>query len=213
VLTENILSPNVDSGVFLGSASKRWSVIYSSTGTINTSDGRAKQGIGPIPDEWLNAWGDVDWVRYKFIDSVQAKGDDARWHLGLVAQAVRDAFLAHDLDAQTIGLLCYDQWDEEREPILEEQQVGTETIVIGREDTGILDAQGQPIFRDITEDRPVMVMVDTGETRVTLEAGDRWGLRYDECQAMEAAWQRRELAHKDTLVAALTARLEALEAA
>ena len=25
------------------------------------------------------------------------------------------------------------------------------------------------------------------------EAGERWGLRYDECFALEAAWQRREI--------------------
>jgi len=52
---------------------------------------------------------------------------------------------------------------------------------------------------------------DTGETRVTLEAGNRWGLRYDECQAMEAAWQRRELARKDAAIADLSARLAILE--
>lgn len=30
--------------------------------------------------------------------------------------------------------------------------------------------------------------------KLTQEAGERWGLRYDECFAIEAAWQRRELA-------------------
>jgi hypothetical protein len=49
-------------------------------------------------------------------------------------------------------------------------------------------------------------IIDTGETRVTLKAGDRWGLRYEECQAVEAAWQRRELAR-------LAERLAALEGA
>jgi hypothetical protein len=37
-----------------------------------------------------------------------------------------------------------------------------------------------------------------------VDAGDRFGLRYDECFAMEAAWQRRELAR-------LAARVKAME--
>lgn len=36
------------------------------------------------------------------------------------------------------------------------------------------------------------------------DAAPRWGIRYDQCQAIEAAWQRRQLAR-------LTARLERLE--
>jgi Chaperone of endosialidase len=35
--------------------------------------------------------------------------------------------------------------------------------------------------------------VPTGKELTEQEAGDRWGLRYDECFAIEAAWHRREL--------------------
>lgn len=207
------LVPGADNVQAFGGASSRWSVIYAATGSINTSDERAKQDIGAIPDEWLDAWGALEWVRYKFKDAIEEKGDAARWHVGLIAQRVRDAFDAVGLDARAIGLLCYDEWEEQREAIFEERQVGTETVIVGRVDTGLFDATGAPVFRDVTEDRPIMGMIDTGETRVTLEAGDRWGLRYDECQAMEAAWQRRELARKDAVIADLAARVAALEAA
>ncbi|SCW56985.1 Chaperone of endosialidase [Sphingobium faniae] len=149
----------------LGNASARWTQLYAVSGTINTSDARSKQDIEPIPDAWLDAWGDVDWRRYRFIDAVQAKGEDARWHIGLIAQAVRDAFAVRGLDGQAIGLLCYDEWDAQAEK---------------------LDTDGSVL-------------------REARDAGDRWGLRYDECQAMEAAWQRRELAR-------LSDRLQALEA-
>lgn len=204
------LQSTADNYADLGTAAIRWKVIYAVTGTINTSDERAKQDITPIPDEWLDAWAAVEWKRYKFIDAVQAKGDDARWHLGLVAQAVRDAFAASDLDARAIGLLCYDEWEEEREAIMEERQIDTETVIVDQIGTGVLDANGVEIMRDITEDRPIMGMVDTGETRVTLEAGNRWGLRYDECQAIEAAWQRRELARERAKREELEAKLAAL---
>lgn len=32
-----------------------------------------------------------------------------------------------------------------------------------------------------------------GKTQLVRKAGNRWGLRYDECQGIEAAWQRREI--------------------
>jgi len=212
-LDVNGLYAGADNAQSLGWSGNRWSVVYAATGTINTSDERSKQDVGAIPDEWLDAWGALDWVRFKVRDSVSKKGwDAARWHIGLVAQQVRDAFIERGLDAQAIGLLCYDEWEEEREPIFEDQVIGSKTVVIGQEATGVLDAQGQPIMRAITEDQEVMGSVEIG-TRVKLEAGDRWGLRYDECQAMEAAWQRRELARKDMQIADLSARLAALEAA
>ncbi|WP_052757370.1 tail fiber domain-containing protein [Sphingobium chungbukense] len=234
----------VDNSYSLGTAALRASVVFSATGAINTSDARAKQDIASIPDEWLDAWAAVDWKRYKFIDAVQAKGDDARWHLGLVAQAVRDAFSETGLDAQAIGLLCYDQWDEKTEPVYE---TVTKTRMVERQEPRTRTVQQErPGFRRLDPDDPESlfepfietieveetyfetveveeeyeVEEDTGETRVTLEAGDRWGLRYDECQAMEAAWQRRELARKDAAlqtmeatIATLSARLSALDGA
>lgn len=203
--------PGFDNSKTNGAASYRWSVVYAATGSINTSDERAKDLSSPeIPDEWLDAWGLVEWVRYKFKDSIEGKGDGARWHIGLVAQHVRDIFSDHGLDAQEIGLLCYDEWEEAREPILEARVVGTETVVVDMAGVGVIGPDGAEIMRAITEEREVLGMVDTGETRVTLEAGDRWGLRYDECQAIEAAWQRRELARERARREELEAKLAAL---
>lgn len=204
--------PGADNAQDLGTASIRWKVVYAGTGTISTSDERAKQDIEAIPDEWLDAWGAVEWVRFKFRDAVKEKGPLARWHVGLIAQWVRGVFAERGLDAEAIGLLCFDAWEEERDPVFEEQVVDQRTVVIGREGTGILGPDGVEIMRDITEEEDVLGQVQVGE-RVILEAGDRWGLRYDECQAMEAAWQRRELARKDAAIADLVARVASLEAA
>lgn len=184
----------------LGSASRRGKVAYFGTGTINTSDEREKTDIGDIPDAWLDAWADVQWQRFKFVGG-------NRWHVGLVAQSVHAAFAAHDLDAFDIGLCCFDAWEEQREPILEtvtksRKATRSEQIAAGEND------EGEPLFtlQQVEFDEEYEETVDTGETRVTLEAGDRWGLRYDECQAIEAAWQRRELSR-------MSARLAALEGA
>lgn len=211
-VNNNQIRPGSDNTSDLGTPALRYKLAYVVSGAINTSDARAKTETLPVPDEWLDAWGDVEWIRFKFKDAVEEKGEGARWHIGLIAQRVRDAFAAHDLDAQAIGLLCYDEWEEELEPIRKER-IRFEARQVGEEPTGVLGPGGQPIMRPIMQDFEVPEMVDTGETRVTLEAGDRWGLRYDECQAMEAAWQRRELARKDALIADLADRLARLEAA
>ncbi|MGW8141859.1 tail fiber domain-containing protein [Sphingomonas zeae] len=162
--------PGTDNQQQLGAPSYRWSVIFAGSGAINTSDARAKSEVGAIPDAWLDAWSDVEWQRYKFVEAVDAKGSEARWHIGLIAQQVRDAFSASGLDALTIGLLCYDEW----------QAIPAKAEV--RDDDGNIIEAAVPA-------RP---------------AGDRWGLRYDECQAIEAAYQRRRIAQLEAAIAALS---------
>src|SRR5690606_33098157 len=106
------LLPFVDDGYNLGAAANRVKTIYATSGSINTSDENSKDSIEGIPEEWLDAWADVRWARYKFKDAAEQKGDDAaRWHVGLIAQKVRDAFQARGLDATQIGLLCFDKWE------------------------------------------------------------------------------------------------------
>lgn len=170
--------PGSDNTLSLGTGGMRFSVVYAGSGSINTSDARAKQQIGDVPDAWLDAWGDVEWVRYKFNDAVQAKGDEARWHFGLIAQQVRDAFAAHGLDALTLGLLCHDEWAAiPAIPAVEEE----------RDEAGEIITPASP--------------AQPGH-----EAGERWGLRYDECQAIEAAYQRRRIARLEAQIAQLSAQ-------
>lgn len=190
------VNAGVDNTQTLGSASLRWSVVYAGTGTINTSDERAKTDIGEIPNAWLDAWADVQWQRFKMIDG-------KRWHVGLVAQQVHAAFAAHDLDAFEIGLCCFDKWDEVREPIYATRSITEQYEAPSDEIYKSGPRKGEPKME--TLEREIEESYDTGETRVTLEAGDRWGLRYDECQAIEAAWQRREISRLHAALAALGA--------
>lgn len=172
------LRPGADNTQSLGTSAFRWASIFAVNGTIQTSDQRSKRDISDIPDEWLDAWADVQWCRFKFTDAVEAKADEARWHVGLIAQHVRDSFAAHGLDAERIGLLCYDQWDATPSiPAREEE----------RDDDGKIVKYALP-------EQPAR------------PAGDRWGLRYDECQAIEAAYQRRRIAQLEAKVAQLSAQ-------
>ena len=135
------VSPVTDNTKSLGAAAERLTTVYAATGTINTSDEREKQDIEVIPDEWLDAWGDVEWCRYKWRDGGK------RWHTGLIAQRIEKAFADRGLDAFECGVLCFDKWED---------QIGPD---------GELEAP----------------------------AGDRYGVRYEEAFALEAAYQRREI--------------------
>lgn len=207
------IRPGVDSAAAVGTPAARYSTVYAASGTINTSDRDAKQQIGAIPEEWLDAWANVNWGRFKMNAAVAAKGADAaRWHFGLVAQEVRDVLDAEGIDGRAWGLLCYDQWAEESEPVMREvpkvRQVPTQVL----QPAGELD--GQPVFRPVLQmvDEPYTEMEPTGERTVTKPAGDRWGIRYDLAQAIEAAYQRRRADRLESALEALAARVDALAA-
>lgn len=169
-VTFRYLSPyESDNLASLGRPSSRWSVVYAGTGAINTSDAREKTAPQAIDDALLDAWGDVQLITFKWLESTRLKGEDsARWHFGVIAQQVRDAFAAHGLDGTHYGLLCYDEWGDEFEDVLDEA--------------------GHP----------------TGEIKQVQVAGNRWGIRPEQCLFVEAAYQRRNYER-------LLERVEALE--
>lgn len=115
--------PGLDNTYSIGEASRRPSTIFAGSAVINTSDERAKEAIGEIPQEWLDAWAEVEFCRFKYRDAVTKKGTDARWHVGLVAQRVKEVFERHGIDPFSIGILCWDEWDDQ---YAEELQSGKE---------------------------------------------------------------------------------------
>lgn len=204
--TDGAWRPVADNSQNIGLASFRWATIYAGTGSINTSDARLKRDVGDIPEAWVDAWAKVRWVRFKFVDRV-------RWHTGLIAQEVHAAFAAHGVDAFEIGLCGFDAWEEEVERVSEEITRTRTVSQTAFEQIGV-NEQGEAIFRSVTieTEETYTEVVDTGRTRVVKPAGDVWSLRYDECQAMEAAWQRREHMLKDQTIGEMMRRIEALEA-
>ena len=84
----------------LGKAGNRWTQLFAMTDSISTSDERLKEDIHNIPDAILDAWGDVQWHQYQFIDAVANKGaEEARIHSGLIAQRIKSIFEEHGIDA------------------------------------------------------------------------------------------------------------------
>ena len=154
--SDGILHPSDDNTKKLGQASNRFSEVFAGVGAINTSDAREKTAPLAITDSVLDAWGDVQLIAFQWLNAIQEKGEDvARWHFGVIAQQVRDAFDARGLDGTRYGLLCYDEWDDQLEQVIGDD--------------------GEP----------------TGEMKQVVVAGNRWGIRPDQCLFLEAAYQRR----------------------
>jgi hypothetical protein len=100
--------PNADNAQPLGAASKRWSVVYAGSGTINTSDRNQKEEIEELSEAELRVAQACKGLVRKF----KFKGG-TRKHIGVIAQDVRDAFSAEGLDAHEYGLFCSDTWTDE----------------------------------------------------------------------------------------------------
>lgn len=112
--TKYSVYPTVSKAISCGKSDKLWTTVYAQTATINTSDERAKDMIESIPDEVLDAWGNISLVRYKLKDSVAEKGSDkARYHTGVVAQNVYKAFSDAKLDPAKYGFYCHDEWEHQ----------------------------------------------------------------------------------------------------
>lgn len=144
----------VDNAQTWGSAAFRFLSVYSVNSALQTSDEREKRDIEPIPDDWLDAWGDVEWVRYRWKDG------DERWYVGLIAQRVQKTFAAHGIDALGIGLLSYEEWDDHLGP----------------------------------------------DGELLAPAGNRYGLSYDQCLALEVAHGNRRLKRLEARIASMPSR-------
>jgi hypothetical protein len=104
----------VDNVTQLGSSSFRWSVVYAASDTILTSDENQKeqvQDLSEVERQVARAL-QASMKKFKYRDAVSRKGDGARWHFGIVAQTVRDTFVAHGLDPHEYGVFCSDTWYE-----------------------------------------------------------------------------------------------------
>jgi len=115
--------PGADNAQTIGTSSFRWSTVFATTGTINTSDEREKEWRGALTDAELRAArriaGELGF--YRWLDAIAEKGDAARYHFGARAQKVWEIMADEGLvDPIVDGLpgvtpyafLCFDQWDE-----------------------------------------------------------------------------------------------------
>ncbi len=165
LLTANgtALHPSADDTMSLGLSVNRMTVIYATTGTINTSDAREKTDVVELNLDEINAAKQLskEIGTYKWLTSIQAKGDDARLHIGMTVQRAIEIMEDNNLDPMAYGFICYDEW----------AAVEEETVT--------------------DEDGNIQIITPA------VEAGNRYGFRYDQLNMFIAA--------------GLEARLNALE--
>lgn len=166
--------PGKDKDISLGTANYRFLGVYTESGDITTSDARHKTEIQDVNTSLMKAWGKVSYKTFKMLDAVEKKGAEARIHIGLIAQDIIAAFESENLDAFKYGLVCKDTWDAE-EPIYDTRTVKVNKVA--DETTGeVLQEEGV---------KTVTTLLQEGR-----EEGEILSVRYDECLALEAAYQR-----------------------
>ena len=90
-----------DAAIDLGGSSNRFKDLYRSGSTISTSDRNMKQDIRDLTDAERNVAVAAKGLlkAFRFINTVEAEGDSANIHFGIIAQELADAFTAEGLDA------------------------------------------------------------------------------------------------------------------
>ena len=110
-----------DNSIDLGSSSVRFDDIYATNGTIQTSDRNLKQDIQALTDaEQRVATACKGLIRrFRWQDSVAEKDNNpdsdetARYHFGVIAQDLQDAFEAEGLDASDYGMFISSTWTDD----------------------------------------------------------------------------------------------------
>jgi len=100
-----------------GSTFVRWSVVYAATGSIQTSDATMKTDIQDLSKAELKAARSIagSVKRYKWKDAIEAKGKDARYHFGVIAQEVEKIMQNEGLDPFKYGMICVDRDEDGNE--------------------------------------------------------------------------------------------------
>ena len=101
-----------NSNVNLGTASTMWDNGYINGGAWTGSDRNIKQDIEDLDEAELRVAKALKGLMKKFRlkDAVSKKGDDARIHVGIIAQDVKAAFEAEGLDAYRYAIIGEDTW-------------------------------------------------------------------------------------------------------
>lgn len=228
-IDSSAIRAGIDNALSNGSAGQRFTVVYAATGAINTSDAREKLWLGGLTDAHLRTARRIEAEigLYQWLKELSDKGEAARIHVGVRAQAVITIMMEEGLEAmQDIDLpadrfipegerpsfrhafLCFDTWEEVREPIMEQRMVKKRVQIEEVVESQVLGPDSRPVRKPrkrwIT--REEMETVETGEFKVT-PAGNRFGIRPDQLALFLAAAQGARIAEQDTRLAALEEQL------
>lgn len=166
-----------DNAIDLGRNSARFDDIYATNGTIQTSDRNEKQDIAELSDaEQRVAVAAKGLLRkFRWIDAVTEKGDDARTHFGIIAQDLQAAFAAEGLDAGDYAMFISSTWWETQTEVPAVEAVAE-----------VLDDDGN-VVTEAVEAVDAYTRTDTYDTQEEAPEGaterTRLGVRYSELLA------------------------------
>ncbi len=114
-----------DNYVDIGNSTYRYDDIYATNGTIQTSDANEKQQIASLTDAEITAAKAISklFKTFKWNDKVEAKGDAARTHTGVIAQDVEQAMTDAGLDAGNYAFFISTTWWEADETYTDDDGV------------------------------------------------------------------------------------------
>jgi Tfp pilus assembly protein FimT len=173
----NNVGDSRDNAIDAGAASARLDDIYATNNVINTSDRNEKQDIDVMSEAETRVAVACKGLMRKFrwIDAVAKKGDDARIHFGIIAQDLQDAFAAEGLDAGRYAMFISSTWWETQTDVPAVEAVAE-----------VLDEEGN-VVTEAVEAKEAYIRTNTFMTLEEAPEGaterTRLGVRYPELLA------------------------------
>jgi hypothetical protein len=196
---------NRDNQIDLGDGAIRFDDIFATNGTIQTSDQNEKQQIASLTDAEITAAKAISklFKTFKWNDKVEAKGDAARTHTGVIAQDVQQAMTDAGLDAGDYAFFISTTWWETQTEVPAVEAVEAQDAVY--DDDGNLVTEAV----EAVEAKDAYTRTDTYETAEEAPEGaterTRLGIRYPELLAFVGAATEQRLADIETRLTALEA--------
>ncbi|WP_442801152.1 tail fiber domain-containing protein [Serratia rubidaea] len=181
------LYPTAPATYSIGSSALPVKNIYLQNPPVVICDTTHKTEVRSVEDLLLDAVGSVAFCAYKMKNAVAKKGSkNARYHIGVLAQDVRDAITAVGLDWRQYALIAYEEAE----------------IEIARDDHGNLIPLS-PEQTLIATDKNGHVHIESEQDRVVEKEGKRlfvrgtYMLRMEEFLALRMAYIERKLLNND----------------
>lgn len=143
----------------LGNSDSQWRDIFTQNAVTVVSDEKVKQDISSLDDaEKTVAFKLKDLVKkYRLKSSVESKGEEARIHIGWIAQEVEKAFSDEGLDASRYGLFCRDTHYK---------------VFVNGEDTGTVQRTNGQVQDEMLYESLEKIYEETGGEKVSTETKD-----------------------------------------
>lgn len=178
----------------LGSTGTRWKDVWCQTGAFNGSDARLKTPLQPLTANELNAAKQLaaEQGTYKWLESIEKKGDAARKHIGMTVQRAIEIMQANSLDPFAYGFIGYDEWPEKtiEHPAIEAVEAKDaefgEYETVDEPYTIIVDGEEvqatRKVLREIKAPVPAVEAREgmAAWTEVVQQAGNTYSFRHDQ---------------------------------